>query len=165
MNNLNKTVATLELDKCYTDKERAAVLQKEIARREDELKPIKEMYRAVFERIVDEWYNEFAIKFPDLVAESFKLNGYIRVIVDFDSAHCAIFINKDENELYCLVMIKLKDPKNDRHIIDKLAIEYPKNYRWKRENIISKSFGPNDFDAAFSYFCKLVERFLELKKG
>ena len=165
MNNLNKIIAALELDKCYTDKERAAVLQKEIARREAELNPIKETYRNVFGRIVDEWYDEFATKFPDLVPKSLKLDDYIHVTVDFDSAHCAIIINKDENELYCLVMIKLKDPKNDRHIIDKLAIEYPKNYRWKRENIISKSFGLNDFDAAFSHFCKLVERFLELQKA
>ena len=60
------------LDKCITDKERAVVLQEEIARRESELKPIKELYRAVFERIVGEWYSEFTTKFPDLVMQTFK---------------------------------------------------------------------------------------------
>ena len=167
MNDLSKTIATLELDKCCTDKERAAVLQEEIARREAELNPIKETYRTVFKRIVDEWYNEFSTKFPDMVPESLKLDDYIQVIVDFDSAHCAIIISKDENrnELYCLTMIKLKDPKKDRHIIDELAIEYPQKYRWKRENIISERFGINDFDCAFSHFCKIVERFWELQKA
>ena len=167
MNDLSKTIATLELDKCCTDKERAAVLQEEIARREAELNPIKETYRNVFGRIVDEWYNKFATKFPDLVPKSLKLDDCIQVIVDFDSAHCAIIIGKDENrnELYCLTMIKLKDPKKDRHIIDELAIEYPQIYRWKRENIISKRFGINDFDTAFSYFCKIVGHFGKLQKA
>jgi hypothetical protein len=166
MKDLN-VLNSLGLDKCQTDKERAAVLQKEIARREAELNPIKETYRTVFKRIVDEWYNEFSTKYPDMVPESLKLDDYIQVIVDFDSAHCAIIINKDENrnELYCLTMIKLKDPKKDRHIIEELAIEYPQNYRWKRENIISKGFGINDFDTAFSYFCKIVGRFWELQKA
>lgn len=167
MNDLNKILASLGLDKCKTDKERAAILQEEIARREAELNPIKETYRTVFKRIVDEWYNEFSTKFPDMVPESLKLDDYIQVIVDFDSAHCAIIISKDEyrNELYCMTMIKLKDPKKDRHIIEELAIEYPQNYRWKRENIISKGFGINDFDTAFSYFCKIVGRFWELQKA
>ena len=164
MKDLN-VLNSLELDKCQTDKERAATIQKEIARREAELNPIKETYRNVFGRIVDEWYNEFSTKFPDMVPESLKLDDSIQAIVDFDSAHCAIIIGKNENELYCLAIIRLKDPKKDRHIIDELAIEYPKNYRWKRENIISERFGINDFDAAFAHFCKLVERFLELQKA
>ncbi|MBO7144147.1 MAG: hypothetical protein J6W13_04895 [Salinivirgaceae bacterium] len=165
MNDLNNIIAALGLDKCQTDKERAAILQEEIARREAELNPIKETYRNVFGRIVDEWYDEFATKFPDLVPESFKLDNWIQTIVNYDSARCTIIIGKVENELLCLVIIKLKDPKNDRHIIDKLAIECPKNYRWKRENIISEWFGINDFDAAFSYFCKIVGRFWELQKA
>ena len=59
----------LEFNKCETEKERAATLQKEIVRREDELNPIKDTYRNVFGRVVDEW-NEFATKFPDLVPKS-----------------------------------------------------------------------------------------------
>ena len=69
MNGLNNIVAALGLGKCQTDKERAAILQEEIARREAELNPIKETYRNVLGRIVDEWYNEFATKFPDLVLQ------------------------------------------------------------------------------------------------
>lgn len=97
MNDLNNIVAALGLGKCQTDKERAAILQEEIARREAELNPIKETYRNVFGRIVDEWYNEFATKFPDLVPESFKLDNWIQTIVNYDSARCTIIIGKVEN--------------------------------------------------------------------
>lgn len=103
MNDLKRTIASLELDKCQTDKERAAVLQEEIARRESELKPIIELYRAVFERIVGAWYSEFTTKFPDLVMQTFKGKDEMWVEIAVGEVHYEVIICKEKKTtlLYC----------------------------------------------------------------
>ncbi len=159
MNDLNKTIATLELDKCYTDKERAAVLQKEMARREAELNPIKETYRNVYGRIVDEWYNEFATIYPDLAQQLFKRGDEMWVVVYLGEIRYEIKIENDRKVLYnALWATKSMSVEMIRKFEDLMSRRFA-------QVALFEHFGINDFDAAFSHFCKLVERFLELQKA
>ena len=163
MNNLNNIVAALGLDKCKTDKERAAILQEEIARREADLEPIKEMYQTVFERIVSEWYNEFTVKYPELESQTSNLDDRIQTAVEVDGVHYYTCIDNFRNELCCYTIVLEKEKKRSKRIIDKKVLE-SRNFKSRSvdEEIIFEEFAANDFDGAFSCFCKIVEMLLEL---
>jgi len=165
MNNLNNIIAALGLDKCQTDKERAAKLQKEIVQREDELKSIRKMYRVVFERVVGEWHSEFTARFPELAQQSFKDKDGMWVEVAVNGTHYNISIGKDKRKLFCLARITTKDYVDGRRITDDMARKLSDLLSWKRgSELMLEWFDANDFDAAFSYFCKIVGRFWELQK-
>lgn len=159
MNDLNKTIATLELDKCQTDKERAAILQKEIARRDAELKPIKETYRIVFERIIDKWQSELLATFPELMQQTLKSEDGMMVVVYVGETRYKIKINNDRKILYNTVCA-------NKSMSVEMIRKFEDLMSWRFLRVsLSERFGPNDFDAAFAHFCKLVERFLELQKA
>ena len=164
MNDLNKIIATLEIDKCYTDKERAVKLNEEIARREFELIQIKAMYQSVYDYVVNEWYNEFAVRYPDLESQSFIHKNGIGVVIAIGESKYGILLGKNKNLLYSLLKIEDEDPKNDKHIIDKQALKYKDRMMWARKVMTVNRFGPCDFDAAFSDFCKIVEVYLKTQQ-
>ena len=155
----------LKLDKCKTKKERAAILQKEIVRREDELKSIREMYRGVFESVVGEWHSEFIATFPELAQHTLKSKNEMWVEIAVDDIHYNISIGKDKRKLFCLAKIITKDYVDGKHITDDMVRKLNDLLSWKRGNeLMLEWFDANDFDAAFSCFCKLVERFLNWQK-
>lgn len=159
MKDLNKIIATLELDKCHTDKERAAVLQKEIARREDELNPIKKTYRIVFERIIDEWQSDLLATFPELTQHTLKSEDGMMVVVYVGETRYKIKINNNRKILYNTVCA-------NKSMSVEMIRKFEDLMSWRFLRVsLSERFGPNDFDAAFAHFCKLVERFLELQKA
>lgn len=156
----------LELNKCETEKERAATLQKEIVQREDELKSIRKMYRVVFERVVGEWHSEFTARFPELAQQSFKDKDGMWVEVAVNGTHYNISIGKDKRKLFCLARITTKDYVDGRRITDDMARKLSDLLSWKGGGeLMLEWFDANDFDAVFSYFCKIVGRFLELQKA
>lgn len=154
------------LDKCITDKERAVVLQEEIARRESELKPIKELYRAVFERIVGEWYSEFTTKFPDLVMQTFKGKDEMWVEIAVGEVHYEIIICKEKKQLYCIARIKVEDFRKGKRLTNEIAQKLRHLMPWMRvDELMLERCGFNDYDIAFYHFCEIVECFLNLQKA
>ena len=165
MKDLN-VLNTLELNKCKTEKERAAKLQKEIMRREDELNPIRKMYRVVFECVVCEWQSEFIATFPELAQSTLKSKDEMWVEVAVDDTHYNISIGKDKRKLFCLARITTKDYVDGKRITDDLARKFNDLLSWKRgDELMLEWFDANDFDGAFSHFCKIVERFFGIAKG
>lgn len=157
---------SLELDKCITDKERAVVLQEEITRREFELTQFKEMYQTVYDYVVNEWYNEFSARFPELVQQSFKDKDGMWVEVAVNGTHYNISIGKDKRKLFCLARITTKDYVDGRRITDDMARKLSDLLSWKGGGeLMLEWFDANDFDAAFAHFCKIVGRFWELQKA
>lgn len=166
MSDFNKIVDTLELDKCQTDKERMAVLQKEIARREAELKPFRELYRAVFERIFSEWYCEFTTKFPDLVMQTFKGKDELWVEIPVGEIHYQIIICKEKKQLYCIARIKVEDYKKGKRLTDDIVHKLKNLMPWMRVGeLMLERCSFDDYDIAFYHFCEIVECFLELQKA
>ena len=165
MDKFSNIIADIGFDMRYNDKERAAMLHEEIARREFELIQIKAMYQSVYDYVVNEWYNEIVVRYPDLESQSFIHKYGVGVVIAIGESKYGIFLGKNKNMLYSLLKIEDEDPKNDKHIIDKRALKYKDRKRWARKVLTVRRFGPCSFDAAFSDFCKKVELYLEFQQN
>ncbi len=87
------------------------------------------------------------------------------VEVAVNGTHYNISIGKDKRKLFSLARITTKDYVDGRRITDNKARKLSDLLSWKGGGeLMLEWFDANDFDAAFSYFCKIVGRFGNCKR-
>lgn len=149
----------LELDKCKDDKERAVKLFEDINRRNDELSYVKRQYKAIRAKIISDFKDSLAQKYPGMDFSIQDSGELLRTEVMVEKLHGYLSIFESAKKLSCIIYLDIEESRKGKKMSKAFISKFKDLFEYYTPMYkMYQDFDTNDFEGAFDCFCKVLER-------
>lgn len=151
----------LELDKCKGDQERAVRLLADIDRRSGELSYIKKQYKAIRAKIIGDFKDSLAQKYPTMGFSVQDSGELLRTDVTMEKLHGYLSIYESAKKLSCIIYLDAEESRKGKKISKSFISEFKDLFEYYTPMYkMYQDFDANDFEGAYKCFCTALTKLL-----